>query len=65
VGSLHPGKVRLNRYDPVEDTIAKNKGEAARMEKFARELNQKIKEGPAKTVSTIRTPLTGYGNVPA
>lgn len=66
MGNLHRlGKVKLNKYDPVGDTIAKNKVENARMEKFVRQLNHKLKEGPAKTAMAIRTPLVGYGQLPS
>ena len=37
MGDLHRmPKVRISRFDPVEDTIAKNKLESIRMEKFVR-----------------------------
>lgn len=51
---------KLNKYDYVVDTIAKNKEEAIRMAGFVQNLNNKLKEGPSKSATTIRTPLTGF-----
>lgn len=33
------------------------------MEKFVRSLNGKIKAGPSKDGQSIRTPLTGFGDL--
>lgn len=54
----------MNRYDPISDTIAKNKMEAVRAEKFMRSLGHKLNEGPQKNTNVIRTPLVGFNDLP-
>lgn len=35
-------KIKMNKYDPISDTIAKNKVQAIRAEKFMRTLGHKL-----------------------
>ncbi len=54
----------MNKYDPISDTIAKNKIQAVRAEKFMRSLGHKLNQGPPKKNNVIRTPLVGFAELP-
>ena len=56
--------VKMDRFDEPEEVIAKNRIETKRMEKFVKEVKNNIKVGPTDTNSKIRTPLTGFANLP-
>ena len=44
--------------------VLKNKMEAKRMGRFVKELGHKIKEGPTHSNTKIRTPITGFADLP-